>query len=144
MKFMAVERNDASAQFFDAAERGALVVRQCTECGHISAPRRTTCRACGANSASWVETSGAATLVSWARHPGKADDNADDTAAGGWLFGMVELAKGPWMETTLVGLRSAELSVGLPVTVRFVRGEKGESYPVFGPANPPEAPLVAQ
>ncbi|GAA2736656.1 Zn-ribbon domain-containing OB-fold protein [Actinocorallia aurantiaca] len=126
MTFPTVEPNAASEAFFDAAARNVLVLRRCAHCGHTRAPRRTTCRACGRGEAAWVEASGTGELVTWGRHP------------GGRLFGMVELAEGPWMETALVGLEADRLRSGLPVAVRFVSGEGGAPYPVFGPATDKE------
>lgn len=127
MRFLTVERNAASEAFFDAAARGVLVLRECANCGKRRAPRRTTCRGCGRGDASWVEASGRAELVTWARHPG-------DGESDGWTFGMVQLEEGPWLEATLVELNPEELRVGLPLRVRFVSGEGGDAYPVFGPA----------
>ncbi len=127
MTFPTVEPNAASEAFFAAAARNALVLRRCEHCGRIRAPRRTTCRACGRREATWVEAAGTAELVTWARHP------------GGRLFGMVELTEGPWLETALVGFEADRLKPGLPVAVRFVSGEGGAPYPVFGPAEQEEA-----
>jgi len=50
------------------------------------------------------------------------------------LFGWVELEEGPMIITRLVDLKQEDLSLGLPVSVRFIADPGGESVPVFGPA----------
>ena len=125
-----VERNTSSTEFFEAAARGALTLRRCSECGALRAARRSSCRRCGSSAADWVEASGDAALVTWARHPGTADHE-------GWLFGLVQLTEGPWLESRLLDLDDAVLAVGLPLEVAFVAGETGEHYPVFRAADGP-------
>lgn len=128
MTFPSVTRNTESAPFFDAAARQTLLARQCSCCGHLRAARRRTCRRCGDAQASWLPVSGAATLVTWARHPMR------DGIGGSGLFGMVELDEGPWMEAILVDVDDDHLRAGLRLQAQFVSGEDGDVYPVFGVA----------
>lgn len=109
--FPTVERDEAGAEFFDAAARGELLID--------GAP-----------------VSGAATLVSWvvvhrAPLPALAD-------AVPYVSAVAELAEGPWLLVRLVDADPAGLRVGQPLVARFVRSgsdeQPGEMLAVFAPA----------
>lgn len=127
MNFLTVERTAASADFFDAAARGELRLLRCASCGALRIARRTTCRVCGTALSEPVAASGLGSLVTWALHPGP------EQGLDGQLFGIVELEEGPWLESSLVDVAQDQLSPGLPLVVVWVRGERGEMYPAFGP-----------
>jgi uncharacterized OB-fold protein len=116
-----VTRDARSAEFYDAAARGELVIRRCTACGRFLAPETRTCSSCASTDLVWVPASGKAELVSWVvvHHP-PLPALADQVP---FTVGIVELAEGPWL-----------LQGGTPLSVAFVRPEVGESYPVFLPA----------
>lgn len=122
-----VERNSSSAEFFDGAVRGELWIKSCRACGHFRAARRDPCRSCGTPEFDWAVASGDATLISWAVHPATEDGPAS-------LFGLVEIAEGPWLESILIGIDQLALWPGMPLRVTFIAGEKGEPYPAFQPA----------
>jgi len=122
-----LRRDEASAPFFDGAAREELMIRRCAACGHAHAPATATCPDCGAADPDWVPAAGTATLVTWAVPYEKG------AAAPALVFGLVELAEGPWMHTR-VDADPAVLRAGAPLTVRFVHPEDGESYPIFVPA----------
>ena len=127
-----VERNEASAPFFDAARRGELLIRRCTACGRLYPPHH---KRCGDSDAvEWQEASGRASLVTWAVDHGSAV-SPELTGADGAssVIGIVELAEGPWMNTALPGIDPLQLSEGMPMQVHFVELGGGEPVPVFLP-----------
>jgi len=126
MSFTTVERNAASADFFDAAARGELILARCTSCGALRIPRRAVCVRCGESLSNPSAASGRGALITWARHPAREEDSP------GHFFGVVELEEGPWLESTLVGIPMDLLQPGLPLAVVWVSGDSGETYPAFG------------
>ena len=122
------------APFFEAANRGELLIRRCVGCGRWLAPSASGCPQCGEDAElAWAAASGRGTLVSWSvvhpRHGGPVAVPA-----------LVELEEGPWLAT---GLRLAdagelaELHAGQPVAAEFIRPADGASYPVFCPVGTP-------
>lgn len=116
-----IRRDGRTDPFFDGAAEGRLMTRRCEACGRWFAPDATGCPGCGDDDLAWAEASGEAVLVSWA----VAHSRTGTTAP----LALVELAEGPWMYGRLAGV--AEPREGLPLHVRFVHPEDGESYPVF-------------
>jgi uncharacterized protein len=134
---VSVFRNDSSAAFFDGAAREALLVKQCTECGHLRAARRSVCRRCGSPEYAWRDAAGTGTLITWAV-------NAASPSSGRGVsqpFGLIELPEGPWLESLLVGVESKDLYEGAPFVVTFVRGPDGDVFPAFRPSPSPESDL---
>lgn len=142
MTLAAVERDERSAEFFDAAAAGTLLYQRCAGCGYAQLPigagangRR--CRRCGRNEAAWTPASGAATLVSWTSSPVRTAQGM----APGPVVGLLELAEGPWIDAQLHGLsgddaqRQAQLGEGARFAVAFERPEGSEAIPVFLPAD---------
>jgi uncharacterized protein len=133
MTLAALARDDASAQFFDAAAQGVLLYQRCSACGYAQLPIggavRTRCRNCGRNEALWTPASGRAALLSWTSSPVRT---AEGTAPGP-VIGLLELEEGPWLETQLRGLTgdAAELAEGAPFHVGFEQPEGSEPIPVF-------------
>ncbi len=132
--FGAVRADPRSAPFFEAADRGELVIRRCDGCGRWLAPSASGCPQCGDDTEpAWAVASGLGTLVSWSVvHPRQGGPVA--------VPALVELAEGPWLAT---GLRLADatelaaLHAGQPVAAEFARPADGASYPVFCPVRRP-------
>ena len=122
-----VYRSESSADFFDAAARGVLLVRRCTVCEHVRAARRALCRRCGSGDFAWLEARGAGTLMSWAANATK------DSSAESSPFGLIQLAEGPWLESLLIDTEAADLYEGAHFVVTFVRGPEGDTFPAFRP-----------
>ena len=123
-----VERDEASAGFFDVAAHGRLAVRRCVAGDGLFAPEVARCPRCGA-ATEWITVSGRGRLVTWAvvhrsPHPALAEVVPYVTA-------VVELAEGPWLHTRLAVDDAPSLAPGLPVAVAFARPPDGESVPYF-------------
>jgi uncharacterized OB-fold protein len=130
-----IERDDASAAFFDAAARGVLLLRRCPGCGAVYAPNRQRCR--DRDDLEWAEASGEGVLVTWAvDHQDPLDPSLAGPDGHTSVFGFVELAEGPWLQVPIVDTDPVELRAGLPMVVRFLRPGGGEAIPVAAPARP--------
>jgi uncharacterized OB-fold protein len=60
---LTLERDEASAEFFDAAAEAKILLRRCTGCGSYDAAESPSCPACGAIDATTAYAAGTATLV---------------------------------------------------------------------------------
>jgi len=117
-----VDRDQATAEFFDGTANGRLLLRRC-EHGHYSEPAAVQCTACGSTSLGWAEAGGGASLVSW------AVTRAGDVPV---VLVIAELDEGPWWWSQLAGADAAELTVGARMTIAFARPDDvHEAVPVF-------------
>ncbi|KQU38384.1 MULTISPECIES: Zn-ribbon domain-containing OB-fold protein [unclassified Rhodococcus (in: high G+C Gram-positive bacteria)] len=127
-----VERNAASAPFFDAARSGTLLIRVCQTCDHFYAPHVRRCR--DGSELEWRAARGTATLVTWAvDHSPAISTELSSSNGGPPVIGIVELSEGPWMYTALPGVRAASLSDGMDMHLEFLTLGTGEPVPVFAP-----------
>jgi uncharacterized OB-fold protein len=135
MNLPAVERDDYSAPFFDAAKRGELAMPRCAN-GHFMPATQgyggpvVRCRTCLDDRFEWATVSGGARLVSWTvLH--LRDQNPPTRVAG-----VVELDEGPWLNALITVADHTVLRAGMPMTVGFVdTGDgAGERIPAFTPA----------
>jgi uncharacterized protein len=128
-----VERDDASAPYFDAAREGRLVVRSCATCGRLFPPSLRECP--DGHALTWEPVEGTATLVTWAVDDGTSTAPELANATGdGEVIGIVELTEGLWLNTALPGVDASALRDGLPMRVDFPTLGGGEPVPVFVPA----------
>jgi uncharacterized protein len=116
-----IRRDGRTDPFFDGAADDRLVVRRCGECGRWSGPDAAGCPGCGTEDLGWAEASGEAVLISWAVAHSRTGERSP--------LALVELAEGPWMYGRLEAVGTPR--EGLPLRVRFVHPDEGESYPVF-------------
>jgi uncharacterized OB-fold protein len=127
----AISADEASLQFFEAAEQAVLLIRRCPECGTYAAPAAPTCENCTAPASEWVPASGAAALVTWAVvHNPPHPDFATEVP---FVSAIVELEEGPWMPMRLItgpGGAFPDLAAGLPLQVVFARPTEGAAYPL--------------
>jgi uncharacterized OB-fold protein len=112
----------ADAPFWDAIDRGELVLARCTACGEYYA-RCQACTVCGAGArdSEWVPASGRGTIRTFAvfhraYHPFFA-------ALVPYNVAVVALEEGPELLTNVVGCRNEELAVGM--RVRIVIRDRG-------------------
>ncbi len=130
-----VLRDEATAEFFDAAAAGTFLLRQCPE-GHLSEPSAAGCAACGRAELQWIPAAGGATLVSWAVSHGRA---ARGEPAPLTVLVIAEFDEGPWWWAQLADATSedpaAGLAVGQRLRVEFRRppgdDPEHEAVPVF-------------
>jgi uncharacterized protein len=121
-----VERDDATAEFFDAAAAGQFLLRRCPD-GHYSEPAAALCTTCGAALAGWAASAGRASLVSWAVTWADTGQAEEPTAT---VLVIGELDEGPWWWSQLLDADPAQLKVGARLVVAFAPGGS-EMVPVF-------------
>jgi len=128
-----IERDEASAPFFDAAREGRLLVRRCHACDALYPPAQATCPA--GHELAWVGVAGTATLVTWTVDQGASISPELAAADGsGDVLGIVELDEGLWLHAALPGVDPAALKAGQSMKVEFLALGGGEPVPVFVPA----------
>ena len=124
-----VARDDATAEFLDAAARGEFLIQRCGACGRHSGPQAQQCHACGATELSWVPASGRATIVTWAIAHGRP---AADGSVATTVLAIAELAEGPWWWSQIVEVPDpGQLTAGLPLRISFEQPDGSEPIPVF-------------
>jgi uncharacterized OB-fold protein len=119
-------------EFFEGAKHGRLMVQRCADCGRHRFIARRRCEACGSSRSAWVQASGRATLISYARvhqkfHPAFAAETPYPIAT-------VELEEGPRLLTGLVGVEGKTLKAGMPLQVVFEAAGPEWKIPKFRPA----------
>ena len=124
-----VARDDATAEFLDAAAHGEFLIQRCGACGRHSGPQAQQCHACGAAELSGVPAAGAATIVSWTIAHGRP---AADGSVATTVLAIAELAEGPWWWSQIVEVADpGQLTAGLPLRISFEQPDGSEPIPVF-------------
>jgi uncharacterized OB-fold protein len=125
MPRFAVQRDQATAEFFDGTARGEFLVVKDTRTGEVLAPQFDTT----ADPERYVRVpaAGTGTVVSWAVvHQRKPDGSASRVPVG-----IVELDEGPWWWTSIAGVDPDDDLLGRRVRVAFERVGDGEAIPYF-------------
>lgn len=123
--------------FFDGCAAGELRIQRCTDCERPYFYPRPVCPHCGSADVEWFTASGDATLYSYVISHRPAPGFEDDAP---YAIAVVQLAEGPRMMTSIVGVPNTPeaLELDMPLRVRFEK--RGElSLPVFGPAGQEES-----
>lgn len=120
-------RDDRSAEFFDAAAEGTLLLQYSPSSGHWSAPTATACETTDARDLEWRAASGRGELASWTVIPRRA---VDEVVPPPTVIGIIELEEGPWLTVQLVDGAEHAVRSGAGVTIDFVRPDESESIPV--------------
>jgi uncharacterized protein len=121
----AVQRDAATAEFFDGTRRGEFLLVKDTRTGEVLAPAFDT--AADHERYVRVPAAGTGTVVSWAVVHQREADGSD----GRTLVGIVELDEGPWWWTAIAGADPAEDLLGRRVQVAFEKVGDGEAIPYF-------------
>lgn len=122
-----VVRTPDSADFFDYARTGKLLLRRCDACGTVRGPQEGVCPRCHATAHTVIAAKGSASLVSWAvvhRSPVPAlEDHPPYTA------GIVELTEGPWLLVRVVTAPGEALRVGTALEI-WILATSGDGEPL--------------
>ncbi len=124
-----VERDEASATFFDATAQGRLLLRRCGECQHVRGPEVPMCTECLSETFEWFDAAGIGHLESWVVVHSRA--GADGVVPAPRIIATVELTEGPWMIGALIDSNPGQIAGSMPVIVAFERPLDSESIPVF-------------
>jgi uncharacterized OB-fold protein len=119
-----VRRTEESAEFFDMAAKGQLMLRRCLQCSAFRAPADSVCTVCYSVESEPVPAQGAGILVSWTvvhRSPVPGLDAP-------YIAALVECAEGPWVFVRLIADSDEELSAGMDLEFfTAASGDDGES-----------------
>lgn len=125
---MPVQRDDASAEFFDAAREGRFLLRR-TVRGEYLAPGARLDPTDPTSPLEWTEASGRGRLVSWIVGRGKPGESGAQPVTA--LGGLIALEEGPWIMAPIACADIDALAADLPVTATFPEPLDGETLPVF-------------
>jgi hypothetical protein len=120
-----------AAPFWEACERGELVLPYCLACADFFFYPRTLCPRCGSRELEWRPASGRGRLYTFCiQHQTPLPELRE---AVPFVTALVELEEGPRMMTLLVDVEPdpAAIRCELPVEVTFRDG-----HPVFRPREP--------
>jgi uncharacterized protein len=125
-----VDRDNATALFFDAAATGTLLLRRCPD-GHVSEASVEGCTSCGQTNLEWVPACGDATIVSWSVVHHRKLPNGDSGPVT--ILVVAELAEGPWWWSQIIDVPDqTQLTIGMPLNLTFVQhDDHSEAVPVF-------------
>ncbi|MDA1296379.1 MAG: Zn-ribbon domain-containing OB-fold protein [Chloroflexi bacterium] len=122
-----------SDHYWEQAANGKLVLQRCSDCGEAQFYPRVMCIHCGSRSIEWIESSGRATLFTFAivhvpPHPGFRGDVPYVTA-------IVELEEGVRMPSQVIGIEPDpdQLRIGMPLQVVFDQVTDDVALPKFRP-----------
>ena len=117
------------AAFWSAAKRGRFAIQQCTVCGACYFPATDVCSKCLGSELVWIDASGRGVVYSFVvmhhvYHPAFADRVP-------YVIADVRLEEGPHVISRIDRIDSAELSIGMAVTVAFEDASDEVSLPYF-------------
>lgn len=113
-----------SEPFWEAADRGTLLVKVCEECGKAHWYPRPHCPFCFSSRTTWREASGNGRIYSWSYMR---------RAAQPYVIAYVTLEEGPTMMTNIVDCDPDALTIGKQVEVVFLESAEGVKVPLFRP-----------
>ncbi|MDR3557375.1 MAG: Zn-ribbon domain-containing OB-fold protein [Syntrophobacteraceae bacterium] len=106
-----------SKPFWEGARQHKLLLKKCKSCGHIDHPPYLYCTECSGEECEWIETSGKATLYSYAVNVyGVPFAFMEDLP---YVLALVDLAEGPRMISNIVGCAPEDLQNGMELEVVF-------------------------
>jgi uncharacterized OB-fold protein len=121
---------EESEPFFDAARENKLLIQRCPSCGKHQFYPRKICKHCGSPDVEWVEASGRGVVHTYTViHRGMPGWREE----GPYVAAIVELAEGARMTTNIVDCAPDDVSIDMPVAVKFV-DEGRYVLPRFRPA----------
>jgi uncharacterized OB-fold protein len=116
-----------SQAYWQAAAEGRLVAQRCSGCGRLRHPPRPMCPWCHSIEHTMVDLAGTGVVYSYSflHHPQNPAFTYPVLAV------LVELDEGVRILSNLVGTDPSDISIGLPVEVRFEPTSDGMAVPVF-------------
>ena len=118
-----------SRGYWEACNRGHLVLQQCEACGHMQHYHRLLCTQCGGEVLADVEASGKGIIRSFTVIR-RAVSSAFDADVP-YVVALIELAEGPTMMSNVVDSPLENLRIGVPVELTFERRSDEINIPQF-------------
>jgi uncharacterized protein len=128
---MARNLAELSDPFFAAAAEGRLVIPRCDQCNRFFFYPTVLCPHCHTMGHTWVEAAGTARVYSFTAVYRAPAINVPTP----YVVGVVELPEGIRMMTNIVDCSADDVSIGMPVKVRFGANWEGRQLPFFAPAD---------
>jgi uncharacterized OB-fold protein len=126
--FIKPELNEINRGFWEAAERGELVVQRCESCSELRYPAASRCPVCLSAESSWQRVSGRGEVLSYIVIHQKYNAAWADRVP--YNVSLIQLDEGPRMISNVVPLTDAQVRVGMPVRVTFEHDD-GVAIPRF-------------
>jgi uncharacterized OB-fold protein/acyl dehydratase len=115
--------------FFDGAKAGKLLIQRCGSCGELRHPPRPVCPHCRSYDWDTVEASGRGTVYSFVVNHYPQVPAFDYPLP----VGLIELEEGTRLISDIIGIDPADIKVGMPVQVEFVKCDDELTLPMFRP-----------
>jgi uncharacterized OB-fold protein len=122
--------------FWEACQKGKLMLQRCTDCGHIRFPPTRVCSRCRSIKCEWIESWGRGRVFSWivVRHPVPRDVYAQDVP---YVVALIELDEGVRIPSNIIGCKPEDVIAGMPVSVVFHAVTPEITLPLFRPTTKP-------
>jgi len=121
-----------SKPFWQAARDHRLSLPKCSNCSQIRFPPSDHCSACGDATHEWVDLSGVGRVFSFVTYRRLYNKGWEGELP--YIVAVVELAEGPRILSTLVGIEPEEVLCDMEVKVVFDDVTDNVSLPKFIPA----------
>lgn len=118
-----------AAFFWEGAERKELRIQRCVSCGRLRHPPRPMCPQCRSLERDHVVASGRGVVFSYVVHHHPPVPGRDSP----FVVALVELEEGTRIVGNLLDVPPAEVEVGMPVEVCWVRAADGQTDPHWRP-----------
>ena len=122
--------------FWEACQRGRLMLQRCMDCGHIRFPPTRFCSRCRSVKCEWIESKGHGRVFSWivVRHPVPREVYAQEVP---YVVALIDLDEGVRIPSNIIDCKPEDVSAGMPVSVVFRAVTPEVTLPLFQPiANP--------
>lgn len=120
-----------SADYWEAARQGALLIRRCEACGNAQLYPPGRCRRCHSARVHGERSVGRGTVYTYTvvrRAPSRAWLDAVP-----YVLALIDLEEGVRILANVIDVPVEAVAIGMPVTVRFVELDERVSLPVFAP-----------
>jgi uncharacterized OB-fold protein len=121
----------ADTQFFwDAVREHRLLIQRCANCGMLRHPPRPMCPNCDSLEWGTIEASGRGNVISFVipHHPPLP------WFPEPYLVALIDLAEGTRLVSNLVGVAPEDVTIGMPVRVRYERFDGDVVLRLFEPS----------
>ncbi len=116
--------NFETQPFWDAAENGRLLLKQCTACGKPHHYPRSLCPFCFSDRTDWSHASGRGSVYAF---------SIARRATPPYVVAYVVLNEGPMVLTHIVDCAPEDVRIGQAVEVAFGQDHEGRTRPFFKP-----------
>lgn len=123
-KIPAPEANPETQAFWDAAQRGQLLLKRCKACGELHYYPRAICPFCFSDKTDWEPASGKGKIYSW---------SVMRRVPQPYAIAYVTLAEGVTMLTNIVNCDLDKIRIGQDVRLVFKASDGGPPVAMFAP-----------